>query len=468
MAAIIVIVVVLASVGGVLAYKNGVFASSSKPTITFSGWVSSGSEYTFDNQMVHNFNQNHTNVSVKFSPISGNYYGNLETKFSSNSAPAVFYIENDELALFSSLGYLQNVTPVLKGNSTYNLNGFLPSIAKQFYYKGGMFAAPKDWGPLIVYFNKNIFNEEKVPYPANITNWNWTTYKNTLQQLNNNRSMLPSSMQKNFSPSVVDPTIDRALVFIHEAGGQWINQQGNGAVTNATQLSGFKAGLKYYYGLYSSGLANLSSNFSAGWAGGDFSNGNVGMIISGLWSVPQLQSNGSAFHNDMSSVGYFHTPTGKQNGTMQFVVGLGVNSKLTGTKKWIADQFLQYFTGPVGEKQWVSLGLAMPARASILHSSWYNNNFPIQSYAGKESSYAFGWNYNTTNFSVVHTNVNNVYKDLFAGNLTFNQAYQKMLTETNSSLAGSSTFSNSVKYSAQQTQTANNISKAFVMPTRER
>lgn len=459
----------MGSVGGYLAYKDGAFASTSKPTITFSGWVSSGQEYTFDNQMVNNFNQNHTNVSVKFTPITGNYYGNLETKFASNSAPAVFYIENDELALFSSLGYLQNLTPILSGNSTYNLNGFIPSIAHQFYYKGGMFAAPKDWGPLIIYYNKNIFNSEKVPYPSNITNWNWTTYKNTLMQLNQNRSMLPSKMQKSFTPSVVDPTIDRALVFIHEAGGQWINQQGNGAVANSTQLTGFKAGLQYYYSLYSSGLANLSSNLSAGWAGGDFAQGNVGMIISGLWSVPVLQANGSYFHDNMSRVGYFHTPSDVQNGTMQFVVGLGVNSKLAGTQKWIADQFLQYFTGPVGEKQWVSLGLAMPARSSIITSNWYNTNFPIQSYAGKESSYAFGWNYNTTNFSQVHTNVNNLYADLFAGNLSFSQAYKQMLSATNTSLAGSSTFTSvSVVHSAQETQSANNVRNNYVMTSRER
>lgn len=467
MAAIIVLIVVVGSVGGYFAFKT--YSTPTKPTITFSGWVSSGAEYTFDNKMVSDFNANHTNVSVQFTPITGNYYGTLNTMFSSNSAPAVFYIENDELALYSSLGYLQNLTPILKGNKSYNLSGFQPTIAHQFYYKGGMFAAPKDWGPLVMYFNKNIFNMEKVPYPGNLTNWNWTTFKNTLTQLQNNKSMLPSSLQKSFSPMVIDPTIDRALAFIHEAGGQWINQQGNGAVTNATQVNGFKAGLKYYYSLYSSGLAALSSNYSAGWAGGDFSQGNVGMILSGLWTVPVLQSNGSAFKNNMGSVGYFHTPSDVQNGTMQFVVGLGVNSQLTGTKQWIADQFLQYFTGPVGEKNWVSLGLAMPARSSILHSKWYNTNFPIQSYAGKESPYAYGWDYNTTNFSQVHTNVNSVYADLFAGNLTFNQAFSKMLTATNTSLSGSSTFSNAAAPDQSvSVNTASAISNNFVMISRDR
>lgn len=465
MAAIIVIIVVVGSVGGVLAYKNGVFASNSKPTITFSGWVSSGQEFTFDNKMVSNFNQNHTNVSVKFAPISGNYYGNLNTKFASHSAPAVFYMENDEVATYASLGYLANVSSMLSANSSYNLSGFTPSILHQFYYKGGLYAAPKDWGPLLVYYNKNIFNQEKVPYPNNQTAWNWTTYKNTLQQLQDNKSMLSSSLQNSFTPMVIDPTIDRALVFIHEAGGQWVNQQGNGIVTNSSQLNGFKAGLKYYYSLYSSGLAQLSSNYSAGWAGGDFSQGNVGMIISGLWSVPVLQGNGSVFQNNMSAVGYFHTPSDVQNGTMQFVVGLAVNSRLSGTQKWIADQFLQYFTGPAGEKNWVSTGLAMPARSSILHSTWYNKNFPIQAYAGTEAPYAYGWNYNTTNFSQVHTNVNNIYADLFAGNLTFTQAYNQMVKATNTSLAGSSTFSTSV---TTQAKTANTVNEVYVMSTRER
>ena len=437
--AAVVVIVVLIGATGYLAYRN--LSTTSTPgntKITFTGWVSSGEEYTFDLQMVNAFNHNFTNVTAIFQPYTQNYYAQLSTAFTSNSAPSIFYMENDILPLFASSGYLMNMTSVLQSNSTYDLSGFAQPILHTFYYKGGLYAAPKDWGPLLMYYNKAIFDQEKIPYPGNTT-WNWTSMLSTLHQLSASASLLNATMKTIFAPMVMAPSIAWALAFIHEAGGQWINQTGNGFVTNSQQLAGFKTGLQFYYNLSKEG-AQLSANFSAGWAGGDFAANHIGMITSGLWTVPVLEAPGSNFYNNMGQVGYFDMPAGKQKGTMMFNVGLAVNSKLTGSQKWAAEQFLQFFTGPPGEKQWVSNGLALPARATILNSTWYKTNFPIQAFAGDQFPFAFGWNYNTTNFNTVHNDVNTIYADLFAGNYTFNQAFNAIVNKTNSDLKNSSTF----------------------------
>ena len=434
----IAVIVVVVGVAGFFAYKAYATPSSTHTDITFTGWVSSGEEYTFDLQMVNTFNQEHNNTTVIFSPYTQNYYSQLSTAFSSNSAPSVFYMENDILPLFASHGYLANLTPTLQGNSTYNLTGFAPSILHTFYYKGSLYAAPKDWSPLLIFYNKAIFDQEKIPYPGNTT-WDWTAMMSTIHQLSANESMLNSTLKTNFAPMVVDPTIDRALAYIHEAGGEWINQYGNGSVTNAQQLAGLKAGLFFYYNLTKNGV-QVSSNFSAGWAGGDFAADHVGMVDEGTWTVPVLNVTGSNFYNHMNEVGYYNMPSDVQKGTMMFNVGLAINSHLTGTKKCAAEQILEFFTGPSGEKQCVSNGLAHPSRTSILDSSWYRSTFPIQAFAGDQFPNAFGWNYNTTNFNTVHTDVNTVYSNLFAGTITFQQAFDQILSTTNTDLKNSSTF----------------------------
>ncbi len=432
MAIIVAVIVVIVAVGGFEAYVH----TASKPTIVFSGWVSSGEEYTFDVQMVNQFNSLHPNVTVKFVPITSNYYGTLSTELSSGSGPAVFYMENDALPEFVKGGYLMNLTPVLSSNASYNLSGFAPSIISSFEQKGQIYAAPKDWSPLLVYFNKNIFNAEHVPYPSNYTNWNWSNFTNTLTMLKANESKLPNS-GSGYYPMVVGPQFARILAFMHEDGGQWINQSGTGASSN---IGGLQTAINFWYGLYSSGLAGLNTNLSAGWNGGDFASGKVGMVVSGTWTVPVLSENGSYFQNDSAAVGYMVMPSDVQNATMMFNVGLAINSALTGTQKWIAEQFVEYFTGPVGEKSWVSKGLALPSRTAILESSWYKTNFPIQSYAGKQFPYAYGWNYNTTNFTAVEAQAHAAIADLFAGKLTPTQAYQQIVDVTNSGLKGSSSL----------------------------
>jgi ABC-type glycerol-3-phosphate transport system substrate-binding protein len=166
------------------------------------------------------------------------------------------------------------------------------------------------------------------------------------------------------------------------------------------------------------------------------------MIVSGTWTVPVLNASGAYFVGKMSDVGYYYMPAGPTgiHATMMFNVGLGVNSALVGTQKWIADQFVEFFTGPVGEKQWVSEGLALPSRTAILDSSWYSSHFPIQSFVGKQFPYAYGWNYNTTNFEATELDVHNVYASLFAGTLSLNKGLTEMLDVTNASLAGTSTL----------------------------
>ncbi len=428
---IVVVIAAAASAGYILTKPK------SKLTIVFSGWVSSGAEYTFDQQMVKNFNAMHPNDSVVFSPITGNYYGVLSTKFTTNTAPAVMYMENDALPAYAKAGYLLNMTPFLNANSSYDVQGFVPQILNTFTYKGGIYAAPKDWSPLFIYFNKYIFNQEKVPYPGNLTVWNWTTMTSTLQQLKNNETMLPGG-GSGYYPMVVGAQFARILAFMHEAGGQWISQSGSGAAPNS---AGLLSAIEFWYGLYQKGLAGLNTNMSAGWNGGDFSTGKVGMVVSGGWTYPVATGNGSFFHNNLNALGYYHMPSDVQNGTMGFDVGLAINSHLPAAKQWLALQFIEYFTGPVGEKQWVSLGLALPARTSILESSAYSSIQPALAYAGStEFPYTYGWAYNTTNFTAAHTEAHNVIADMFAGKLTPVQAYQQILADTNSSLAGTSTL----------------------------
>ncbi|CAC11829.1 acetolactate synthase, large chain related protein [Thermoplasma acidophilum] len=120
--------------------------------------------------------------------------------------------------------------------------------------------------------------------------------------------------------------------------------------------------------------------------------------------------------------------------------GLAINSHLTPQQKWIAEQFVMFFTGPSGEKQWVSKGLALPSRTAILDSSWYKTNFPIQSFAGEQFPHAYGWNYNTTNFQATESAAHSIIVDLFAGKITPTQAYDQIINETNANLKGTSTL----------------------------
>ena len=84
-------------------------------SIIFAAAVSSGEEYTFDQNMVNTFNSEHSNVSVTLESLN-DFYPTLGPEFATNRAPGVFYMENSALPEFASEGYLQNLKPILTAN----------------------------------------------------------------------------------------------------------------------------------------------------------------------------------------------------------------------------------------------------------------------------------------------------------------------------------------------------------------
>jgi len=428
------IIIIAIGIGIYITYKptatttpstSPVSSTSSPPstnvTITFAGWVSSGAEYEFDVQMVNEFNQLHPGIHVVFTPITSNYYSTLATRLATGTGPSVFYMENTELPRFAAAGYLANLS-ALANYPSYNLSDFIPNMLKTFYYKGTLYAVPKDWGVLGVYYNKKLLQMAGLPDPP--ANWNWTTFMYYLKTL---KQKLPPG----YYPMTVTPSWARILAFVHEAGGDWVNQAGTGTPTNTTPIY---EGLAFWYNLYNKGYAVLASNLSAGWNGGDFALGKVAMVVSGTWTIPVLESNSSQVPAGEWGVQWL--PSDEQRGTMMFVVGLAVNSHLSPAQMKAAIEFVEWFTSENGEYMWVMKGLALPARLSILHNSTYISANPAAAYLAEQFPYAYGWAYNTTNWDALHTDVHNVVANLFSGTITLNQAYKEIVNDTNLCLSG--------------------------------
>ena len=81
---VIVIIVIVAGLG--IYFEVYHPAKASKQSIIFAAAVSSGEEYTFNQNMVNTFNSEHSNVSVTFESLN-NFYPTLGTEFATNSAP---------------------------------------------------------------------------------------------------------------------------------------------------------------------------------------------------------------------------------------------------------------------------------------------------------------------------------------------------------------------------------------------
>jgi len=184
LAYIVIIVLVIAVIAGVIILTRTPSSSSSLTTtsstspptsaqapvqIVFAGWVSSGAEYQFDQEMVNAFNAQHTDVHVVFQPITSDYDTKLKTEIAAGDAPDVFYVDSSEAYSYIQNGLLLPLNQYINSDPTYNISDFIPETLQAFTYNGNIYAIPKDWSPLGLFYNVKMFEQAGITSPP--TTW---------------------------------------------------------------------------------------------------------------------------------------------------------------------------------------------------------------------------------------------------------------------------------------------------------
>lgn len=71
---------------------------------------------------------------------------------------------------YAATGVLEDLGPYIQ-KSNYDLNDYWPALLESASYQGKVYGLPRDIGLEVLYYNKAIFDEAKVPYPTD--KWTW-------------------------------------------------------------------------------------------------------------------------------------------------------------------------------------------------------------------------------------------------------------------------------------------------------
>ncbi len=153
--------------------------SKEKKTLNIALW----SEAVSDNvkESIKRFNVKHPNVEVNvtYSPY-GEYWTKLRTGIIGGGGPDVFWMNGPNLYDYATNGLIGDVQPILDANgikqSDYN-----PAILDLYTVNGKMYGMPYFLDFMLLYYNKRIFDEKKIPYPD--STWTWDTIEKVGAQL---------------------------------------------------------------------------------------------------------------------------------------------------------------------------------------------------------------------------------------------------------------------------------------------
>jgi multiple sugar transport system substrate-binding protein len=220
----------------------------------------------------------------------------LSQGFSSNEPPDLFYLSTDQMAVYAATDSLEPYAESLS-----NADDFYPNLREAFTYNGQFMCAPKDFSTLALVINSDMWEEAGLTDDDIPTTW---------EELNAVAEQLTTDEHIGLA---YGPEVQRVGVFMAEAGGAFVSDDGTTAVVDSPENA---EALQYVKDQMAAGTFAYSNDarIDAGWGGEAFGLGKAAMVIEGNWIA-------GAMTNDYPDVNYVvaELPEGPAGpGTIQY------------------------------------------------------------------------------------------------------------------------------------------------------
>ena len=330
-------------------------AATGAPNSAVSGSIRVGSWDGADalkpwNEAIASFKAAYPNVEVNLESVPQGYGDKLLAEFASGTAPDVFQVGDGDVAKFAAQGVFEPLDPYIsgqKGNQPLDTSKFVKAVADIGKVNGTTYLLTKDFSPLVLYYNKKLFDAAGVAYPTN--DWTWDDLKAAAQKLTVKDS---SGNVTQWGIQLPDGWGDAywtrgILPLIYQNGGDIVSPDGKKASGYLDSDATVQA-VQFYSDLFLKDKAAPTKADVDAVAGADlFATGKVAMLWTGVWPL------GDYIKNSDISVATAQLPHNKQRGNSICWAGFGLYSKSQNKDaawaflRWIgadkgAESFAQY------------------------------------------------------------------------------------------------------------------------------
>ncbi len=262
-------------------------------TIRVGTWDSADALQPF-NESIASFEAAYPGVKIQLEDVPQGYGDKLLAEFASGTAPDVFMVGDGDVANFSSKGVLEPLDPYIsgeKGSDPLDTSIFYSAIADIGKVNGTTYLLTKDYSPLVIYYNKALFDAAGVAYPTN--GWTWSDFVAAAQKLTvTDASGAITQWGVQLPDGWGDAYWTRGILpIIYQNGGDIISADG-------TKASGYMdsdatvAALQWYADLFLTEKVAPTNADVAALSGQDlFATGKVAMLWSGVWPLGEYSKN---------------------------------------------------------------------------------------------------------------------------------------------------------------------------------
>jgi len=314
----------------------GETAKAEKVELTMQAW-GNPEEIKVYQRALDAFTEKNPNITVKLVPVPGDQYEQkLLTQLQGSQGPDVFYAYEPTIPKLIEADQIQPLTEFLSSPESYVAAGDFPDglwgPAKR---DGELYAVTPDANPMVMYYNKKVFQEAGVKTPQEYYdegNWNWDAFRQVTSELK-------AAGKEGY---ILENWWAHWYSWIWSNGGQMFDDQGNFVLSGDEKA---KEAIAFLEQLIQDGNAVYAGSLPKG-QGTDamFMSNQVGILAAGRWLEPLFTKNESLEFDYI----YWPSNTGKNEPVGVPVAYFAVNKNSEHVEE--AMKFVSFYVSAEGQE----------------------------------------------------------------------------------------------------------------------
>lgn len=277
-------------------------AAQEPVTIRISTWA--GVDESAELQgLIDEINASQTDYQIVHEPIPSDYYTQVQTQIAGGTGADLYWMDQNHMALASDGVFMPidqcdavaNAAPQTAGD----LSDYYPGILAVNQFEGQTYGLPWIAQPVVVYFNRGLFDAAGVAYPED--GWTWDDFTETAMALTQDTDGDGNVDQWGFTNNGWPPP----FIFVWQAGGELISPDFTSVPIDSPE---FVRGFEFWLStLYNPEMSPSNEVIAEQGFGEMFKAGKIAMFMGG--AADDLD------RVDGLDVGVIHVPANPETGS---------------------------------------------------------------------------------------------------------------------------------------------------------
>ncbi|HMB93796.1 MAG TPA: extracellular solute-binding protein [Rhodothermales bacterium] len=244
-------------------------------------------EMKMEQRIADAFMEQHPGVRVEIESIPSNYKEKILATLAAGTVADVILLDSPIIPTLLNKNALVNLTPYTD-EFGIDLEQYFPSVLDIYSRNDSLLAFPKGFTPVVMYYNKRLFDEAGVPYPE--PGWTWQDYLDKARQLTRDDNG-DGIMDQFGTVFVTDLYLWQPWVWSN--GGDIVSPAGTQATgffdaPETEETLQFLIDLRTKYHVAPHNLQTVHGSYASA-ASGLFYTNRIAMIPNGHWALLGLQ-----------------------------------------------------------------------------------------------------------------------------------------------------------------------------------